>query len=104
MSVTGTTIQARAVTTQEIIEFDRRTGVADHRFRSASYRYVIDSVAPLPADIHDIMLSLDRRYRESEYRWAENPDWKPTLEDTRLTKEQIRGLLFVSDFYKANPI
>ncbi len=102
--VTETTILARAVTTQDLIEFDRRTGTSEHKAWGEIYNYVIDSVARLPEDIHEIMLSLDRKYRDSEYKFAENPDWEPTPEESRLTKEQIRGLLFVADFYPAHPL
>lgn len=102
ISVTETAIVARSVTTQEIIEFDRRKGVAIHFWHSGKYEYVINSLAPLPRDIHEIMLSLDRRYRESEYKLAENPEWEPSPGESALTKEQIRGLLFVADFYRAN--
>jgi hypothetical protein len=104
LSVTDATILARAVTTQEVIEFDRRTGVAIHHSHSTLYRYVIDSVAPLPSDIHEIILSLDRKYREGECRRAEEPNWQPPSSESALTREQIRGLLFVADFYQANPL
>ena len=71
MSVRERIIQARTLTTQEILEFDRDIGIADHVLYGQSYRYVIDSVAPLPPDIHEIMLSIDRKYREAEERfWA----------------------------------
>ena len=104
ISVTKTTILARSITTQEIIEFDRETGAATHFWHSARYDYVINSVAPLPSDIHQIMLSLDRKYREGEYKRAENPEWKPLAEESGLNEEQVRGLLFVADFYQANPL
>jgi hypothetical protein len=68
------------------------------------YECIIDSVAPLPPDIHEIMLSLDRKGRDAEHRDAENPDreWKPG--DNPLTEEQKRGLLFVYDFYRTHPL
>jgi hypothetical protein len=104
MSVTGSIIQARNVATQIIYDFDRQTGHADWFVYGAHYTCLIDSVASLPADIHEIMLSLDRKYRECEYRLAEDADWQPAPGESHLTKEQIRGLLFVGDFYRANPI
>ena len=93
-------IFARRVTTQSVHEFDRRTGVEG----PDGNPLIINSVAPLPADIREIMLGLDRKYREDEYRRAEDPDWKMPEADARLTKDEIRGLLFVGDYYRDNPI
>jgi len=101
MSVTETMIQARNVATQIIYDFDRQTGVADWYVFSEHTTCTIDSVAPLPADIHEIMLSIDRKGRESEYREAEDPD-RPG--EYALTDEERRGLLFVSYFYPAFPV
>ena len=61
-------------------------------------------MAALPQDIHEIMLSLDHKYREGEYRDAEDPERELQPGEAALTKEQIRGLLFVSEFYPANPL
>ena len=49
-SVTEATIHARRVTTQEDIEFDRELGM--NRSSDGRVLATIDSVAPLPADIH----------------------------------------------------
>ena len=104
MNVTATRIQARNVATQIVYEFDRRTGLAEWRVYGTPFICTIDSTAPLPPDIRKIMLSLDRKYREGEYGLAENPGWQSSPEDSRLTKEQIRGLLFVDYFYRDNPV
>ena len=104
MNVTATRIQARNVATQIVYDFDRRTGLAEWRVYGTPFICTIDSTAPLPPDIREIMSSLDRKYREGEYRSAEDPDWQSPPEDSRLTKEQIRGLLFVDDFYRDNPV
>lgn len=104
IAVTDDAIMARAVTTQEILEFGRKTGTEINCRYGGSHAFVISSVASLPPDIHEIMLSLDRKYREGEYRLAEDPTWEPSREESVLTKEQIRGLLFVADFYRAHPI
>jgi hypothetical protein len=101
MSVTETVIQARNVATQIIYDFNRQTGVADWYIFSEHYICTIDSVAPLPADIHEIMLSIDRKGRESEYREAEDPDGPGQY---ALTDEERRGLLFVGYFYPAFPV
>jgi hypothetical protein len=65
-------------------EFDRATGVEDPDGRPV----IINSVAPLPADIRDIMLGLDRKYREAEYRRAEDPEWRMPPEEARLSEEE----------------
>lgn len=99
LQVRENAIFARRVTTQQVHWFDRTTGIeADNR------RIVIDSVAPLPDDIREIMHSLDRKYREVEFRQAEDPDWEPPEGSSRLTPEQRRAILFIADFYPAHPL
>jgi fatty-acyl-CoA synthase len=92
-------IFARRITTQSVHWFDRTTGV-----EIDEDAVVIDSIAPLPDDIREIMLGLDRKYREDEVRRAENPDWEMPEEEVKLTKAQIRGLLFIAHFYPAHPL
>jgi hypothetical protein len=94
------TIFARRITTQSVHEFDRATGVED----LDGVPVTINSVAKLPADVREILLGLDRKYREAEYRYAEDPEWNLPEDEARLTKEEIYGLLFVGDFYRAHPI
>ncbi len=84
-------IGARAVTTQHVYQFDRKTGVAeageDH------VRCEIDSVTPLPPHIYKLMLSIDQKYgRQSG------------INDLKLTREQIEALVFVDSFYPNNPL
>jgi hypothetical protein len=87
------------MTTQSVDWFDRTTGLdQDNR------KIVIDSVAPLPDDIQEIMLSIDRLFREAEQRRAEEPDWKPPEDCFHQGKDQIRALLFIADFYPANQL
>ncbi len=90
---------ARRVTTQSVHWFDRATGVDID-----GARIVIDSVAPLPADIREIMLSIDRLFRDAEHRRAEEPDWVPAEDHFHQSKDQIRALLFIGDFYAAHPL
>jgi hypothetical protein len=104
MSVTDKTIQARNVATQIIYDFDRATGHADWYVYGTRYDCTIESVAPLPSDIHEILLGLDRKYREAEYRRAADPEWEMPPEQARLSEEEKRGLLFVSHFYPDNSI
>jgi hypothetical protein len=97
MSVTETTIVARSTTVQEIIEFDRETGVA-----TPPFYFVITSVATLPQDIRDIFLELDRKYREGKIRRAKEPGWVRPPADLALTEDQDRAFQFAHDFYKEN--
>jgi hypothetical protein len=92
-------IFARRMTTQSVHWFDRATGA-----EIDDDRVVINSAAPLPHDIHEIMLSIDRLFREAEHRRAEEPDWQPAENHFHQSKDQIRALLFIADFYPANPL
>src|SRR4051794_3788132 len=76
VAITQTTIQARRITTQETLEFDRETGVecGDRPSR-------IDSVAPLPLPVLNTLLELDRRYRLQQ-----------SPEQGRLTDAEIKAL------------
>jgi hypothetical protein len=87
------------VTTQSVHWFDRATGT-----EIGDGRVVIDSVEPLPEDTHEIMLSIDRRFRDAEHRRAEEPDWVPAENHFHQTKDQIRALFFIGDFYSAHPL
>jgi hypothetical protein len=89
--VTDSVIHAKTVTSQFVFEFDRTTGVADWEYQGLRARCAIDSVAPLPAEVHALMLELKEKYSTPR-------------EDGRLTVDQKRALLFVSRFYPANPI
>jgi hypothetical protein len=99
LQVRERTIFARRITTQSVHEFDRTTGAEVH-----SNPVIINSVAPLPADIRAILLGLDRKYREAEYRRAEDPDWELPEDEAKLSKDEIRAFLFVGKFYDDNPI
>jgi hypothetical protein len=85
-SVANSQICARRVTTQEQLAFDRVAGIAD--VGDGSVACTIDSVAPLPVDIREVVLQLDRRYGAGD--------------DPRLRREEIDALLFVGRFYQAH--
>jgi|SRR5215813_12065725 len=88
-SVTETTIHARRVTTQEDLVFDRQVGIVlcdDGTHGDGS----IDSVAPLPPEMHDVFLGMDLRYGRGD--------------DPKLTEAEKRALYFIADFYPANPV
>jgi hypothetical protein len=90
---------ARRMTTQSVHWFDRTTGA-----EIDDDRVVINSVEPLPDDIREIMLSIDRLFREAEHRRAEEPDWVPAENHFHQSKDQIRALLFIGEFYSAHPL
>jgi hypothetical protein len=92
-------IFARRMPTQSVHWFDRATGV-----EVGNDEVVIDSIAPLPDDIRRIMLGIDRKFREAEYRRAEEPDWEPAEDYFHLTKDQVRAFSFIHDFYPNNPL
>jgi hypothetical protein len=94
------TIFARRITTQSVHEFNRATGVENVSCNPV----IIDSIAPLPGDIRGILLGLDRKYQESEYRLAEDPNWRMPADEAKLTKDEIRALVFVGKHYEDNPI
>jgi hypothetical protein len=91
VSITEATIQSRTVTSGEYLEFDRQTGVAQWNDEAASC--TIDSVAPLPVDIHNVILGLDRKLRLEQ-----DP------ERVRLNDAERQALIFVDRHYSANPL
>jgi hypothetical protein len=99
LQVRDDAIFARRMTTQSVHWFDRATGA-----EIDCDEVIIDSVAPLPGDIRTIMLGIDRKFREAEYRRAEEPDWKPAEDYFHLTDEQIRAFGFIDDFYASHPL
>jgi hypothetical protein len=86
-AITSDRVEARRVTTQGHVTFDLNTGQT--LSNDPKVRCTIDSIAPLPADIHNIMLGLDRKMR---------------LRFDKLSREEKDALLFVADFYPANPL
>ncbi|MBN9087862.1 MAG: hypothetical protein J0J01_13205 [Reyranella sp.] len=99
LQVQDDAIFARRMTTQSVHWFDRTTGA-----EIDDDRVVIDSVEPLPDDIREIMLSIDRLFREAEHRRAEEPDWVPAENHFHQSKDQIRAILFIAKFYPAHPL
>ncbi len=87
-SITETTINARTVSHNLKFKFDRRTGVGKEP--EFSIGGTIDSVARLPPDIYEALISLDVKNRS---KW-----------DSPLSAEQKRALIFTSHFYPEHPI
>ncbi len=95
VAVSETTIRARRITNQKYLEFDRRTGVERGEKRSLA---VIDSVAPLPLEIHNVMLGLDRKSAlglQEKHLSGQEP-W--------LNDAERNALIFVGEYYPANPL
>jgi hypothetical protein len=86
-AVTNGKIEARRVTTQGHVTFDLNTGQT--LANNPELRCTIDSITPLPAEIHDVMLGLDRKMR---------------LRFDKLSRDEKDALLFIADFYPANPL
>jgi hypothetical protein len=89
-AVTTTTIKARSVNTQAHYEFNRETGTGDWRDGGT---VIINSIAPFPIEIHNIILGLDRKYRLLR-----------DIMEAALTDDEIRALLFASDHHLSNPL
>jgi hypothetical protein len=87
-SVTESEIHARTVTHQLSFIFDRRTGHGEEP--EHSMKGIIDSVARLPADIHEAIVRFDQRYHAGD-------DGPPR-------PEERRALKFTDDFYPEHPL
>jgi hypothetical protein len=77
------------VTTQDNVEFDRSSGAALGNDAPCA----IDSIAPPPVEIHNIMLGLDRKMRLQR-----DP------EKFKLNKEEIQAIHFMNSYYPSNPL
>jgi hypothetical protein len=89
MSVTEDSIHARTVTTQRHLDFDRQTGIA--KWGDDQVSCTIDSVSPLPIEIHNIMLGIDRKFR------LEREEDKLKLNDA-----EKHALVFIDSYYTLN--
>ena len=49
------------------------------------------------------MLSIDRKFHDAACQ-SEGREGDGEIKNEGLSQEQIRGLLFIADFYKANPL
>jgi len=99
LSVNDASIQARRVTTQENLEFDRQTGV--ERDSNAQSLAVINSVASLPAEIYNVFLAMDHKYKkfmamDEKSRFEQNP------EQFKLTDVEKKTFRFIDSHYSSN--
>jgi hypothetical protein len=97
-SVDGNQMLARRLTTQENFVFDRTTGIeaVDPQLAPA----VIDSVVPLPPEIHNALLNLDRRFGAE----GAKPRHQQNEQTFKLTPAEKKALLFVGPHYSSNPL
>ena len=96
-SITGDAIRARRITTQDDLQFDRRTGIELGDVPSR-----IDCVAPFPPDLYDVFLELDRKGQVHADMWRTGIE--PGLDRYRLTPEEKRALLVIEEHISANRI
>lgn len=98
LAVSDVTIRARRVTTQENVEFDRKTGI--ERDDNGHAPAIIDSVTPLPPEVHNVFVEMDRRNRrllemDDDSRFAD-------LDRLKLTDAEKKALLFIASHYSTN--
>src|SRR5882757_3573631 len=65
-SVTETTIHARSITNDQYMELDRNAGAGIVTWRERKTPCAIYSTLPLPEDIRNIILEMDRKTRLAE--------------------------------------
>jgi hypothetical protein len=96
LSVNNRTVYARRMTTQENLEFDRQTGV--EKASDGGSLAVINSVAPLPPEIRDVFIALERKYGQ-----IKPEDWDdPDLERFKLTNAEKNAFRFIDSHYSSN--
>lgn len=91
--ITETGIQARSVTIQFPFLFNRKTGVGVAYEDGHEFPCTIDSIEPLPVEIHQTLLGLERKYRLVD-----------DLDKLKLDKHEMDALLFIGGFYRENPL
>jgi hypothetical protein len=89
LSLDEANLRVRHITSQDHLIFNRQTGLTENGD-------IIDSVAPLPVEIHDVLVGLDRKYQKHD------PDKEP--EQFRLTDAEKKALRFVKPHYSSNPL
>lgn len=92
LSVDETAVTARRITTQQHCKFDRKTGKSV--LGGTAFEGTISSVEPLPSDIHNTFLEMDRQYRLGHR----------DEESMKLKASQKAALLFIHDHYAQYPI
>jgi hypothetical protein len=88
-TVSDRTLRAGNVMGGEHFDFDRRSGVAV----TAEGEFAIVSIEPLPTEMYDVLMGLNRKMRLTLDR-----------ERLKLTAEEKSALLFLSGFYAKHPV
>jgi hypothetical protein len=96
-AVDETTIHARRIHTQDDLQFDQNTGLELGKLHTR-----IDCVAPLPPDIHNLLVEMDRKYQALHALVREGVELDP--EQCRLTPDERRANGFNREHVAANPI
>ncbi|MGZ2384184.1 hypothetical protein EHI44_08750 [Rhizobium leguminosarum] len=92
LSVDETVVTSRRITTQDRCKFDRTTGKSV--LSGTSFTGTISSVEPLPPEVRNTFLEMDRQYRLGHR----------DEESMKLTASQKAALLFIHDHYAQYPI
>lgn len=82
---------ARRITTQHSCRFNRTTGQS---LPGSQFTGTITSVEPLPFDIHNTFLEMDRKYRLGHR----------DTESMKLTEAEKTALLFIVDHFARYPV
>jgi hypothetical protein len=99
LSVSDTEIKSRRITTQEILDFDRKTG--REKDSNAQSLAAIDSITPLPAEIHDVFLGMDKKFK-AIMDLDEKSRSELDAEQRKLTGDEKKALIFVGSHYASN--
>jgi hypothetical protein len=91
------TIYARRIHTQDDAQFDRNTGLKWGKARTR-----IDCVAPLPTEIYQIFLAMDRRYGAAYALIHQGIEVDPR--GARWTADERRAHDFLDEHIEANRI
>jgi hypothetical protein len=96
-AVAASAIFARRITTQDDHQFDRRTGT-----ELGGGHGRIDCVAPLPSEIHEVLVLHDRKGQvlAEQYRNGIEPDHR----QYRLTSEERHAFQLLDEHVEANLI
>jgi hypothetical protein len=99
VSVDAESILARRITSQEELQFDRRIGVEN--VAGDGPQAVVTCVVPLPLEIHNVFLALDRKYA-AVYR--QDDLLEKNHEYFILTEAEKNALKFIRSHWAANPL
>jgi hypothetical protein len=100
LSVDDATIHAKRITTQQNLLFNRRTGVEEDA--NGEPEAVIDSVTPLPPEVHNTFLEMNKKY-EILMSMDEASRFQD-LERHKLSEAEKKALIFVYSHYPSNPL